>query len=211
MLRADLAWLHGLRNRLDALNNSWNQWVLGYNPARQKELLRGLGLARTRLANTHRPHGRRQPHRDGRAHPLGAAPAQFGRRHRPQLGPALPAPRQHRFAPRRLGRAARLRHRLARQRPDLAETLTALATDYARLRYGPPTPTRFKADAFTTPSRISVPDENRLTPPALTLSLLAALLAGSPPATRPNATPTDRRPSSSSRKCSKSTASTRTP
>ena len=28
-------------------------------------------------------------------------------------------------------------HRLARQRPDLAETLTALATDYARLRYGP--------------------------------------------------------------------------
>ena len=28
-----------LRDRLDALNNRWNQWVLGYNPARQRALL----------------------------------------------------------------------------------------------------------------------------------------------------------------------------
>ncbi len=33
-----------LRNRWDAINNGWNQWVLGYDPARQKQLLSRLGL-----------------------------------------------------------------------------------------------------------------------------------------------------------------------
>ncbi|MCP4702338.1 MAG: DUF3488 domain-containing transglutaminase family protein [Gammaproteobacteria bacterium] len=35
-----------LRNAWDALGNRWNQWVLGYGPARQRELLAFLGLER---------------------------------------------------------------------------------------------------------------------------------------------------------------------
>jgi hypothetical protein len=33
-----------LRYRLDAVTNGWNQWVLGYNPQKQRDLLAGLGL-----------------------------------------------------------------------------------------------------------------------------------------------------------------------
>lgn len=36
-------WLQ-LRNRWDALNNAWNQWVLNYGSNRQQDLLRKLGL-----------------------------------------------------------------------------------------------------------------------------------------------------------------------
>ena len=44
LARSDLAWLKELRNRMDAVTNGWNQWVLGYNPQRQKDLLQSLGL-----------------------------------------------------------------------------------------------------------------------------------------------------------------------
>ncbi|WP_127478768.1 transglutaminase TgpA family protein [Sulfurivermis fontis] len=48
LLNADLGWitrnLSRLRYGWDALNNAWNQWVLGYNHQRQKELLQRLGL-----------------------------------------------------------------------------------------------------------------------------------------------------------------------
>jgi len=40
-------WLRGLRYRWEALNNAWNQQVLGYNPQRQRELLSRLGLPDT--------------------------------------------------------------------------------------------------------------------------------------------------------------------
>jgi hypothetical protein len=33
-----------MRNRWEALNNGWNQWVLGYNPERQRELMFRLGV-----------------------------------------------------------------------------------------------------------------------------------------------------------------------
>ncbi len=33
-----------VRNTWDALNNGWNQWILGYDPAKQLELLKLLGL-----------------------------------------------------------------------------------------------------------------------------------------------------------------------
>ena len=45
LARSDLAWLKELRNRMDAVTNGWNQWVLGYNPQRQKDLLQSLGLS----------------------------------------------------------------------------------------------------------------------------------------------------------------------
>jgi transglutaminase-like putative cysteine protease len=44
LARSDLAWLRELRYRLDAVTNGWNQWVLGYNPQRQRDLLASLGL-----------------------------------------------------------------------------------------------------------------------------------------------------------------------
>jgi hypothetical protein len=38
-------WLQGMRYRWDALNNNWNQWVLGYTSERQREALSKLGLS----------------------------------------------------------------------------------------------------------------------------------------------------------------------
>jgi protein-glutamine gamma-glutamyltransferase len=46
LLRPELSWLRGLRYRWDALSNTWNRWVLGYNPDRQRELLEQLGVRR---------------------------------------------------------------------------------------------------------------------------------------------------------------------
>jgi hypothetical protein len=39
-----LDWLRDLRFRWWAINNAWNQWVLGYNPQRQLEFLARLGM-----------------------------------------------------------------------------------------------------------------------------------------------------------------------
>ncbi|MCP5269427.1 MAG: DUF3488 domain-containing transglutaminase family protein [Zoogloeaceae bacterium] len=44
MARVDLGWLRQMRFRWEAINNSWNQWVLGYNPERQREMLSRIGL-----------------------------------------------------------------------------------------------------------------------------------------------------------------------
>ncbi len=43
-MRLDMSWARNLRWGWEALANGWNQWVLGYNPERQKELLGRLGL-----------------------------------------------------------------------------------------------------------------------------------------------------------------------
>lgn len=43
-LRADFPWLRNLRHRWEALNHGWNQWVLGYNAARQLDFMRAIGL-----------------------------------------------------------------------------------------------------------------------------------------------------------------------
>ena len=45
LVRIDSELLRDLRNRWDAANNTWNQWVLGYNPQRQREVLSKLGLS----------------------------------------------------------------------------------------------------------------------------------------------------------------------
>ena len=44
LARVDVDWLLKVRHRWEAANNAWNQWVLGYNPQRQQELLTRLGL-----------------------------------------------------------------------------------------------------------------------------------------------------------------------
>ncbi len=44
LVRSDLSWLRAIRFRWEALSNSWNQLVLGYNPQRQREVLSRLGM-----------------------------------------------------------------------------------------------------------------------------------------------------------------------
>ncbi len=44
MIRQNIGWLRSLRNSWEALANQWNQWVLGYNPERQREMLSWLGM-----------------------------------------------------------------------------------------------------------------------------------------------------------------------
>ena len=40
----DFSWLRAARNRLDSLHNFWNQWVLKFDIARQRALLRPIGI-----------------------------------------------------------------------------------------------------------------------------------------------------------------------
>jgi transglutaminase-like putative cysteine protease len=44
MMRPELEWLRGLRDRWEATAHKWNVWVLGYNPERQRELMSLAGL-----------------------------------------------------------------------------------------------------------------------------------------------------------------------
>lgn len=44
LARPEFVWLLQARYRWDALANIWNQWVLGYNPQRQRDLLISLGM-----------------------------------------------------------------------------------------------------------------------------------------------------------------------
>lgn len=44
MIRAELTWLRELRFRWEAAASAWNQWVVGYNPERQRQLLQRLGM-----------------------------------------------------------------------------------------------------------------------------------------------------------------------
>jgi hypothetical protein len=44
LVRPELSWLRALRFNWEALANYWNQWVVGYNLERQRELLSRLGM-----------------------------------------------------------------------------------------------------------------------------------------------------------------------
>jgi len=44
LARVNIDWLLAMRYNWDALANKWNQWVLGYNPDRQREVLSWLGV-----------------------------------------------------------------------------------------------------------------------------------------------------------------------
>lgn len=44
LIQQRIEWLRTMRYQWEALNNAWNQQILGYNPQRQKELLQRLGL-----------------------------------------------------------------------------------------------------------------------------------------------------------------------
>ena len=44
LMRANLGWLRSLRDNWEALGNKWNQWVLAYNPERQREMMAWFGI-----------------------------------------------------------------------------------------------------------------------------------------------------------------------
>ena len=137
LARADLAWLRELRHRLDAVTNGWNQWVLGYNPQRQRDLLATLGMS--------------EP--DWRSMTAVLSVLCGGvmlgltawlLRKRLRVDPALAAWR--RFTARLARRGIVWRtwegplafaERAARQLPVHAERIGEIAALYARLRYGP--------------------------------------------------------------------------
>ena len=45
LLGGDHPWLRAARYRVDAMVNGWNQWVLGYDAKRQRDLLQYLGMS----------------------------------------------------------------------------------------------------------------------------------------------------------------------
>lgn len=133
-LRAD--WLRNLRYRWEAVNNAWNQHILGYDPQRQRELLSRLGL----------------PDTDWRSLAtlmgivcgiLLAATTAWTLYQRPRIDPALRlwqkalrqlARRQVHCAPWETPMA--LAQRVREQYPELGEAFQNVVDAYLRVRYG---------------------------------------------------------------------------
>ena len=136
IIRLDADWLRQLRNRWEAANNSWNQWVLGYNPQRQREVLSRLGW--------------RDPDWQSMTATLaalcGLALLIVTLWTLPRRRPADPVQRAWQkycaqLAQRGVCRAEwegplDFAQRVARERPDLAALTSEAAGYYAELRYG---------------------------------------------------------------------------
>jgi len=136
-LSANLPWLRELRYRLDAVTNGWNQWVLGYNPQRQRDLLARLGM--------------KEPDWRSMTAVLSilCGVVMLGLtawilRNRLRIDPALAAWR--RFTARLARRGIvwqawegprAFARRAAKLAPNHAESIDEIAALYARLRYGP--------------------------------------------------------------------------
>ncbi len=136
IVRLDADWLRQLRNRWEAANNTWNQWVLGYNPQRQREVLSRLGL----------PDPDWQKMSAALAVLCALALAVVALWTLPRRRPADPVQRAWQRYCRELGRRGVRRaawegpldfaQRVARARPDLAALTRQAAETYAGLRYG---------------------------------------------------------------------------
>jgi transglutaminase-like putative cysteine protease len=136
---ATVALWRGLRNSWDAVNYRWNQWVLGYTPARQRQFLGQLGLDEIRpvalsalLLST--------------VAALLAFLIVFSQLRRP-LARAEPARRVYDQFCRRLGRAGLPRApnegpldyaaRVIAARSELRASVEHITLAYVSLRYGP--------------------------------------------------------------------------
>lgn len=140
LMRVDLAWLRDIRFRWEAVANTWNQWVLGYNPERQRDLLRRLGMPQpdwqTMTAALAVLSGlallaltawtlRQRQRRDAALalwEKLSKRLARRGLARRPAEGPLDYA------------------QRVAASLPQVADDIHTIAGLYARLRYGPGSP-----------------------------------------------------------------------
>lgn len=137
LARTDIGWLLRLRYRWEALNNAWDEWVLGYNTLRQRELLTRLGF--------------RQPDWQGMMTALTAlccaallAGALWALRRRQSTSPAQRLWRRYCRRLQALGIECAdwegpqaLAERTAREAPQLAALTRQAAASYAALRYGP--------------------------------------------------------------------------
>jgi transglutaminase-like putative cysteine protease len=136
VVRIDADWLRQLRNRWEAANNSWNQWVLGYNPQRQREVLSRLGLADADW----------QKMTATLAVLCGTALLIVTLWTLPARRAVDPVQRAWQGYCKELARRGMARaewegplafaQRVARERPDLAELTSEAAACYAELRYG---------------------------------------------------------------------------
>lgn len=139
LVRLDSGWLvqlQRLRYRWEAVNNAWNQWVLGYNAERQRETLASLGMADPDWQSMVR----------AMAALSGAALlalAGWTLVRRTRAAPEVRAwqsfcARLARFGIRRAAWEGPLdlAARVARERPDLAPVVDRAAGHFAELRYG---------------------------------------------------------------------------
>jgi len=136
LMRSELDWLRPLRFRWEAMGNAWDQWVIGYTAARQRELFGRLGMQDADwraiggamgalLAVMLSAFGAWALHEHARQDAVAGAWSAFSRKmsrlglaRRPHEGPTDYA--------RRIGAAA----------PRLAGPAAELAGLYAQLRYG---------------------------------------------------------------------------
>jgi transglutaminase-like putative cysteine protease len=136
LLRARFGWLRTLRFRWEAAGNAWDQWVLGYNPQRQRELLTRLGM--------------RDPDWHSMAVAMSVATgiimlglAAWAMRQRRRRDPLvrLWEKLSHKFESDGLGRQAwegptSYARRIAAAKPHLGTQIAEIAGLYAQLRYG---------------------------------------------------------------------------
>jgi transglutaminase-like putative cysteine protease len=136
LARAGLDWIRDIRFRWWAVSNAWNQWVLGYNPQKQREFLEMLGM--------HAPDWRKMT--AALAVLCGAvllALAGWMLYRRPRLDPVE---RQWRKFSRHLGKRGLSRQpwegpqdyarRIAQSQAEKAAEIDRIATLYAGLRFG---------------------------------------------------------------------------
>ena len=146
LARPAFVWLLQMRYRWDALANVWNQWVLGYNPQRQRDLLASLGM---RAPDWQQMTGILT----GLCGALLLGFTVWALRQRQRIGPALAAwNRLSKLLARRgLARwpwegpcdyAERVAAALPAERAPLAAEVHAIADLYAHLRYAEASPAR---------------------------------------------------------------------
>ncbi|WP_126444473.1 transglutaminase TgpA family protein [Sulfuricystis multivorans] len=135
--RSGFDWLRAVRYRWWAINNAWNQWVLGFDPQRQRDLLLRLGMStpdwRSMTAWLAGLSGvalimlalvllKRRPHPDKAQRAWLTVCRRLAKRgltRRPWEGPLDYA------------------ERVARELPAAADDIRAIAQAYCALRYGP--------------------------------------------------------------------------
>ncbi|HSO06156.1 MAG TPA: DUF3488 and transglutaminase-like domain-containing protein [Pelomicrobium sp.] len=139
LMRAEFGWLRQLRHGWDAAANAWNQWVLGFDDRRQRDLLRRVGLSTPSWEAM------------GAAMLVGTGLVLLVftvlMLWRLRQQPADPVQRVYaRFCRKLAGRGLARRdaegprdfsQRVALARPDLAVAVAAISRLYMELRYGP--------------------------------------------------------------------------
>ncbi|MFZ5558823.1 MAG: transglutaminase TgpA family protein [Pseudomonadota bacterium] len=138
LMRAEFNWLRKIHHTWDAAANAWNQWVLGFNDQRQRDLLRRVGMSTPSWQAM------------GAALLVGTGAVLLGftalMLWRLRTRPVDPVQRAYARFCRRLARRGLTRNawegprdfarRVAGARPDLAGAVAAISRLYVDIRYG---------------------------------------------------------------------------